>query len=64
MDNKIVIYIFIAFILLLGIILFDYAFPELSVQRGIAAMMSMYCFSFVVGLCIKFGLGDIKNIDD
>ena len=64
MKNKIIIYIFVAFVLLLGIILFNYAFPDLSVQRGVAAIMSIYCFSFAVGLFIKFGLSDIKNIDD
>lgn len=58
MKNKIIIYIFAIFVLLLGIILFDYAFPELSVQQGVAAIMSIYCFSFFTVICIKYGLSD------
>lgn len=61
---KFCIYFILAFIFIIGIVLFNYAFPELSVQQGVAAILSIYCFSFAVGLYIKFGLSDIKNIDD
>lgn len=55
------IYICLILIILFGIILFDYAFPELSIQRGCAAILSIYCFSFFTGICLKYGLKDNKE---
>ena len=52
------IYFFLAVVFMMGIILFDYAFPHLSVQQSIAATLSIYCFSFFTGICIKYGLSD------
>jgi hypothetical protein len=52
------IYFFLAAVLMFGIILFNYAFPHLSVQQSIAATLSIYCFSFFTGICIKYGLSD------
>lgn len=52
------IYFFLAAVLMLGIILFNYAFPHLSVQQSIAATLSIYCFSFFTVICIKYGLSD------
>ena len=52
------IYFFLAAVLMLGIILFNYAFPYLSIQQSIAATLSIYCFSFFTGICIKYGLSD------
>ena len=55
---KFYIYFFLAIVLMLGIILFDYAFPDLSVQQSIAATLSIYCFSFFTTICIKYGFND------
>jgi len=52
------IYVFLVAILIVGMIFFDYAFPNLSVQQSIAATLSIYCFSFFTGICIKIGLED------
>jgi hypothetical protein len=32
--------------IIFGILAFDYAFPDMSIQRSTAAILSMYCFSF------------------
>ena len=53
---KFCIYFILAFILMIGIVLFSYAFPHLSVQQSIAATLSIYCFSFFTTICIKYGL--------
>ena len=58
---KFYIYFFLAIVLMLGIILFDYAFPDLSVQQSIAATLSIYCFSFATGIWIKFGFKGFNN---
>ena len=58
---KFCIYFILAFILMIGIVLFSYAFPDLSVQQSIAATLSIYCFSFVTGICLKYGLKDNKE---
>lgn len=55
---KFCIYFILAFILMIGIVLFNYAFPHLSVQQSIAATLSIYCFSFFTTICIKYGLND------
>ena len=55
---KFCIYFILAFILMIGIVLFNYAFPNLSVQQSIAATLSIYCFSFFTVICIKYGLSD------
>jgi len=55
---KFCIYFILAFILMIGIVLFNYAFPHLSVQQSIAATLSIYCFSFFTGICLKFGLNN------
>ena len=55
---KFCIYFILAFILMIGIVLFNYAFPDLSVQQSIAATLSIYCFSFFTVICIKYGLSD------
>lgn len=55
---KFCIYFILAFILMLGIVLFNYAFPNLTVQQSVAATLSIYCFSFFTGICIKYGLND------
>lgn len=52
------IYFFSAAVLMIGIVLFSYAFPHLSVQQSVAATLSIYCFSFFTGICIKYGLSD------
>jgi hypothetical protein len=54
-------YIFLGIVLLFGIILWDYAFPEMNIQKSIAANLSVYCFSFFTSICIVFGLKDINN---
>lgn len=48
------IYICLVLIILFGIILFDYAFPELSIQRGCAAILSIYCFSFAISTWLEY----------
>lgn len=55
---KFCIYFILAFILMIGIVLFNYAFPHLSVQQSTAATLSIYCFSFFTVICIKYGLSD------
>ena len=55
---KFCIYFILAFILMIGIVLFNYAFPHLSVQQSMAATLSIYCFSFFTVICIKYGLSD------
>lgn len=55
---KFCIYFILGFILMIGIVLFNYAFPHLSVQQSIAATLSIYCFSFFTVICIKYGLSD------
>ena len=55
---KFCIYFILAFILMLGIVLFNYAFPHLSVQQSMAATLSIYCFLFFTVICIKYGLSD------
>jgi len=55
------IYICFVLIILFGIILFDYAFPNLTFQQSIAATLSIYCFSFFTGICLKYGLKDNKE---
>lgn len=54
-------YIFLGFIILLGIILWDYAFPEMDIQKSMAANLSVYCFSFFTSVCVVYGLKDIDN---
>ena len=54
-------YIFLGFIILLGIILWDYAFPEIDIQKSMAANLSVYCFSFFTSVCVVYGLKDIDN---
>ena len=49
-----VIYTCLGLIILFGIILFDYAFPELSVQRGAAAILSIYCFTFAIATWLEY----------
>jgi hypothetical protein len=55
---KFCIYFILAFILMIGIVLFNYAFPHLSLQQSMAATLSIYCFSFFTAICIKYGLSD------
>ena len=55
------IYIFLAIVLIIGMLFFDYAFPSLSVQQSIAATLAIYCFSFFTGICIKYGLKEDKD---
>lgn len=55
---KFCIYFILAFILMIGIVLFNYAFPHLSIQQSMAATLSIYCFSFFTVICIKYGLND------
>ena len=54
-------YIFLGFIILLGIILWDYAFPEMDIQKSMSANLSVYCFSFFTSVCVVYGLKDIDN---
>ena len=54
MKDKIIIYIFLGFVILLGIILFNYAFPELSVQRGVAAILSIFSFPFAISTWLEY----------
>ena len=54
MKDKNIIYVFLGFVILLGIILFNYAFPELSVQRGVAAILSIYCFTFAIATWLEY----------
>ena len=58
---KTFVYIFLIVILILGQILFDYAFPNLTFQQSIAATLSIYCFSFFTGIYLKYGLKDNKE---
>ena len=53
------IYLFILFIF--GNMLFIYAFPNLSVQQSVAAVLSICSFSFGTSIFIKFGLKDKYN---
>lgn len=55
------VYIFLIVILILGQFLFDYAFPNLTFQQSMAATLSIYCFSFFTGICLKYGLKDNKE---
>ncbi len=61
MKNSLFTYIFLGIVLLFGIVLFSYAFPDLSVQQSIAATLSIYCFSFFTSICVVFGFKDINN---
>lgn len=45
--RNIVFYSCIILMIIFGIFAFDYAFPDMSIQRSTAAVLSMYCFSFV-----------------
>lgn len=54
-------YIFLGFIILLGIILWDYAFPDMNIQKSTAANLSVYCFSFFTSVCVVYALKDIDN---
>lgn len=48
------IYICLGLIILFGIILFDYAFSELSVQRGVAAILSIFSFPFAIVTWLEY----------
>jgi len=61
MKDKLFIYIFLGIVLVFGIILWDYAFPEMNFQKSIAANLSVYCFSFFTSAFVVFGLKDINN---
>lgn len=64
MKNKIIIYILLIVVILLGTILFDYAFPDIDIQRGLAAILSMYCFSFVTVILVMYELKKDKENND
>lgn len=61
MNKSLFTYIFLGIVLLFGIILWDYAFPEMNIQKSIAANLSVYCFSFFTSVFVVFGLKDINN---
>ena len=61
MKNSLFTYIFLGIVLLFGIILWNYAFPDMNIQKSIAANLSVYCFSFFISICVVFGLKDIDN---
>lgn len=61
MNKSLFTYIFLGIVLLFGIILWDYAFPEMDIQKSIAANLSVYCFSFFTSVFVVFGLKDINN---
>ena len=56
-----VVYICLIFIILLGTFLFDYAFPDIDVQRGLAAILSIYCFSFATVIFVTYELKKDKE---
>jgi hypothetical protein len=61
MKKNLFTYIFLGVILLLGIILWDYAFPEMSIQKSIAVNLSVYCFSFFTSVWVAIGFQDMNK---
>ncbi len=61
MKNSLFTYIFLGIVLLFGIILWDYAFPEMNIQKSIAANLSVYCFSFITSVWVTIGLQDMNK---
>jgi len=61
MKNSLFTYIFLGIVLLFGIILWDYAFPEMSIQKSIAANLSVYCFSFITSVWVTIGFKDMNK---
>jgi len=48
------IYTCLGLIILFGIILFDYAFSELSVQRRVAGILSICGFTFTIATWLEY----------
>lgn len=61
MNKNLFTYVFLGIVSLFGIILWDYAFPEMDIQKSIAANLSVYCFSFFTSICVVSCLKDINK---
>jgi hypothetical protein len=59
--KSIVFYFCLLILLVFGMMLFDYAFPNLSTQQCIAATLAVYCFSFATTSWIQW---EMKNNDE
>lgn len=62
--KSIVFYFCMLVLIIFGMILFDYAFPNLTVHQCIAATLAVYCFSFATAAWFQWETNNSKEPDN
>lgn len=62
--KNIVFYFCMLVLIIFGMILFDYAFPNLTVQQCVAATLAVYCFSFATAAWFQWEYDKNKESDN